>query len=72
VKVWDPKKISIQKTNKGAKKRFQKTANSFKYRSSNRAHINTKMTSKIKRHLRSMNQVNKTKIPALKKQLPYN
>ena len=60
------------KTNKGAAKRFKRTGNGgFKHRSANRAHINTKMTTKRKRHLRSMNQVAKPDVASLNQQMPY-
>lgn len=60
------------KTNSGAAKRFKKTGNGgFKHRSANRAHINTKMTTKRKRHLRGMSQVAKADQPSLVQQMPY-
>ena len=40
------------KTNRGAAKRFKKTANGFKRKRSNKSHILTKMTTKRKRQLR--------------------
>ena len=59
------------KTNKGASKRFKKTSKgAFKHRSANRAHINTKMTSKHKRHLRRMSKISKSDMLSLKEQLP--
>ena len=43
------------KTNKGAAKRFKKTAGgSYKYRQANRNHILTKKSTKRMRHLRGM------------------
>lgn len=61
------------KTNKGASKRFKKTGNgSFNHRCANRAHINTKMTTKHKRHLRGMSQISKADIPSLSQQLPFS
>ncbi|MFZ9035695.1 MAG: 50S ribosomal protein L35 [Francisellaceae bacterium] len=60
------------KTNRGAAKRFKRTGKGgFKHRSANRAHINTKMTTKRKRHLRSMSQVAKCDVPSLNQQLPF-
>ena len=41
------------KTNKGAAKRFKKTAGGYKYRRAFRNHILTKKTTKTKRQLRS-------------------
>ena len=60
------------KTNKGAHKRFKRTGKGgFKHRAANRAHINTKMSTKRKRHLRGMNQVARSDIPSLNQQLPF-
>lgn len=60
------------KTKNGAIKRFKKTGkNNFKHRSANRAHINIKMTTKRKRHLRVMNKVAKVDTSNLKQQMPY-
>lgn len=60
------------KTNRGAAKRFKRTGKGgFKQRSANRAHINTKMTTKRKRHLRGMSQVAKADVPSLNQQMPY-
>jgi large subunit ribosomal protein L35 len=41
------------KTNKGAAKRFKKTAGGYKFRRANRNHILTKKAQKRKRHLRT-------------------
>jgi len=41
------------KTNKGAVKRFKKTAGGYKFRRAYRNHILTKKTQKSKRHLRA-------------------
>lgn len=61
------------KTHKGASKRFKITAKGkyIKHRSANRSHINTKMTTKRKRHLRHISQVNKVNISTVKSQIPY-
>ncbi len=60
------------KTNRGAAKRFKRTGKGgFKHRSANRVHINTKMTTKRKRHLRGMSQVAKVDVPSLLQQMPY-
>lgn len=47
------------KTHRGAAKRFKPIGNTFKHRCTNRSHINTDMSSKRKRHLRSDNYVSK-------------
>ena len=60
------------KTKKGAAKRFKKRGSSFKQRSANRSHLNTGMTTKRKRHLRSMKQVSKSSLKSLRQQLPYS
>ena len=60
------------KTNKGTIKRLIKTGKGrLKHRSSNRAHINTKMTRKRKRKLRKMSLLSKKDLPNIKKQIPY-
>lgn len=60
------------KTNQGAAKRFKRTGKGgFKHRSANRSHINTKMTTKRKRHLRGMSQISKSDISSLNYQMPY-
>ena len=45
--------MSKMKTNKGAVKRFKKTAGGYKFRRANRNHILTKVTQKRKRHARA-------------------
>ena len=61
------------KSNSSALKRFRKTGKGgFKHRSANRAHINTKMTTKRKRHLRGMSQVAKADVASIKQMLPYS
>lgn len=60
------------KTKKSAAKRFKKTSKSnLLHRSANRSHINTKMTTKHKRHLRGMCKVSKFDKSSLVRQLPY-
>ena len=60
------------KTKKSAAKRFKKMSGGlFKHRCSNRAHINTKMSTKHKRHLRGMSQVSKVDTLSLHQQLPF-
>ena len=46
------------KVHSGAAKRFKKTANGFKHRKAFRSHILTKKSTKRKRHLRGMTQLN--------------
>lgn len=46
-------KMPKMKTNKGAVKRFKKTAGGYKFRRANRNHILTKMTQKRKKQLRA-------------------
>lgn len=61
------------KSNSSALKRFKKTGKGgFKHRAANRAHINTKMTTKRKRHLRGMSQVSDNDIQSIKQMLPHS
>ncbi len=60
------------KTKRGAAKRFQRTGSGgFKHRAAYRAHINTKMTTKRKRHLRGMHQVSSQDVASLNQQMPH-
>ena len=59
------------KTNRGAAKRFRRTAIGFKSAQSHLNHILTKKSSKRKRKLGSMNQIDESDVPAVKKLLPY-
>ena len=60
------------KTNKGAAKRFKKTGGGgFKHRCANRNHILTKKSTKRKRHLRAMTQVNASDTGFIRQMLPY-
>ena len=59
------------KTNRGAAKRFRKTANGFKRAQSHFAHILTKKSSKRKRHLRHAQQIAEGDMRSIKKLLPY-
>ncbi len=60
------------KSNKSALKRFKKTASgAIRHRSANRAHINTKMTTKRKRNLRGLGMVAKADVGSIKQQLPF-
>ena len=61
------------KSNSSALKRFKKTGKGgFKHRAANRAHINTKMTTKRKRHLRGMSQVAKADVASVQQMLPHS
>ena len=61
------------KTNRGAAKRFRRTAKGgFKRAQSHLRHILTKKSSKRKRHLGSTEQVAASDVPAVKKMLPYS
>lgn len=62
-------KVKI-KSNKGAAKRFKKTANGFKHRKSNRNHILTKKAPKRKRQLRGTTQVAAADVPLVQRMLP--
>jgi large subunit ribosomal protein L35 len=46
------------KTNRGAAKRFKRTANGYKFKRAFRNHILSKKTTKTKRQLRHMQMVN--------------
>jgi large subunit ribosomal protein L35 len=60
------------KTKRGAAKRFRATGNGgFKCAQSHLNHILTKKSSKRKRHLGSMQQVEACDVPGVRKQLPY-
>lgn len=58
------------KSNSGAAKRFRKTAKGFKHKQSFKSHILTKKTTKRKRQLRPMMQVEKCDVPLIKRMLP--
>jgi len=60
------------KTNRGAAKRFKRTASGgFKRAQSFRRHILTKKPTKRKRHLRSTEQVAAADVAAVRRMLPY-
>ncbi len=60
------------KTNRGAAKRFRKTASGkFKRRQSYRNHILTKKSSKRKRGLRSPDQLDSADAASARRLLPY-
>ena len=58
------------KTNRGAAKRFRKTASGFKHKRSNKSHILTKMSTKRKRQLRGFNGVAAEDAASIKRPLP--
>ncbi|MCB1662101.1 MAG: 50S ribosomal protein L35 [Pseudomonadales bacterium] len=62
--------MSKIKTNRGAAKRFKKTANGFKHKQSFRSHILTKKSTKRKRQLRPMLQVHGADVGLIKRMLP--
>ena len=60
------------KTKRGAAKRFRATGNGgFKRAQSHLNHILTKKSSKRKRHLGPMKQVDERDVPGIAKMLPY-
>lgn len=59
------------KTNRGAAKRFRRTASGYKAAQSHLNHILTKKSSKRKRQLGAMNQVAECDVPGVKRMLPY-
>ncbi len=60
------------KTNRGAAKRFARTASgSFKRNQSHRRHILTKKSTKRKRHLRSPNMLHAADNRAARRMMPY-
>ncbi|HLQ24962.1 MAG TPA: 50S ribosomal protein L35 [Acidiferrobacterales bacterium] len=61
------------KTNRGAAKRFKKTARGgFKCAHSHLRHILTKKSTKRKRHLRSNDMVHASDVPGVRRMLPYS
>ncbi|MGD8515214.1 MAG: 50S ribosomal protein L35 [Granulosicoccaceae bacterium] len=61
------------KTNRGAAKRFKKTASGgFKRMQSHHRHILTKKSSKRKRHLRPTDTVHASDVAAVRRMLPYS
>jgi len=64
--------MSKMKTNRGAAKRFRKTASGkFKRAQSHRRHILTKKSTKRKRQLRIGELVNKADTKLIARMLPY-
>ncbi|MCP4043973.1 MAG: 50S ribosomal protein L35 [Gammaproteobacteria bacterium] len=61
------------KTNRGAAKRFKKTATGkFKRHQSHRRHILTKKPTKRKRQLRAPSLVHEVDITSIRRMLPYS
>lgn len=59
------------KTNRGAAKRFKKTAGGFKRNQSHRRHILTKKSTKRKRQLRSPAMLHKSDVKVARRMIPY-
>ncbi|EDN68446.1 Ribosomal protein L35 [Beggiatoa sp. PS] len=59
------------KTNRGAAKRFKRSAGGLKRGQSHRRHILTKKTTKRKRLLRSPMMINKADVGIVNRLLPY-
>ncbi|MBO1519442.1 50S ribosomal protein L35 [Oceanisphaera pacifica] len=59
------------KSNKGAAKRFKKTAGGFKCKQSHTSHILTKKSTKRKRQLRGTNLVEAADVAQIASMLPY-
>ena len=57
------------KTNRGAAKRFKKTAKGYKFRRAFRNHILTKKTTKQKRHLRAATMVSAQDVEMVQRML---
>ena len=61
------------KTNRGAAKRFKKTASGgYKRAQSYKNHILTKKSTKRKRHLRAIEQVADADVSMLRRMMPYS
>lgn len=59
------------KTNRGAAKRFTRTASGIKRNASHRRHILTKKSTKRKRHLRAPGQIHKADVRMTLRMIPY-
>ena len=61
------------KTNRGAAKRFKRTASAgYKRAQSHKNHILTKKSTKRKRHLRSIEQVADADVAMIRRMMPYS
>lgn len=58
------------KTNRGAAKRFKRTANGFKHKQSFRNHMLTKKRTKRKRHLRQLQDIAPADVPSIRRMMP--
>ena len=58
------------KSNRGAAKRFRRTAKGYKHRQAFRNHILTKKAAKRKRQLRGFQDVAAADVPGLRRMLP--
>lgn len=58
------------KTNRGAAKRFRRTAKGFKHKRSNKSHILTKMAPKRKRQLKGFTSVSAADKAAVQRMVP--
>lgn len=58
------------KTNRGAAKRFRRTAKGFKHKRSNKSHILTKMSPKRKRRLKGFASVSAADKAAVQRMVP--
>jgi large subunit ribosomal protein L35 len=59
------------KTNRGAAKRFTKTAGGFKRNQAHRRHILTKKTTKRKRQLRADAMLHASDVASARRMMPY-
>ena len=59
------------KSNRGAAKRFKKTASGFKRKQAFKRHILTKKSPKRIRQLRSMSAIHESDVALVKRMLPY-
>lgn len=59
------------KTNRGAAKRFKRTATGIKCNASHRRHILTKKTTKRKRQLRAPGRIHTADVRAALRMIPY-
>ena len=58
------------RTNRGAAKRFKRTAKGFKHKQSFRNHILTKKSTKRKRHLRPLQDIAPADVPSIRRMMP--
>ena len=58
------------RTNRGAAKRFKRTATGFKHKQSFRNHMLTKKRTKRKRHLRKLQDIAPADVPSIRRLMP--